>query len=344
MLPPVDSNSSSARTSFEGVKPSYSPQQKAVDSVMRDVDRTINPPKSLRLRLWSKIAPHISQGKAKFLSKLILNSHIVARDNVAPFAQWISSRYIGSISPDQIAKISPERMAQLDRHQIFAMTPQQINQLTPQQVASLSVWDFTMISGKVGDCVPLMQKRLELVREGFAKVNSQDYLQNPGKSAFEADMPRASFVKITEGEEVKLYKSHPSADRVVATFVDMLGGKATENLKKVLHQGFSHPYLSVMEKSFNDVEGATVNAFQTRSGQGGFDISVEEDRVVVKSITTWKLQRTQDIADGNEDFALECYTETVMTLPLEGLNVGDFSSASVMSKFIPKPPEREPPE
>lgn len=339
-MQPVGRDSSSVQrsTSSESVSRSYSPQEKAVDSVMREVDRTLHPPKSLRLRLWSKIAPHISQGKAKFLSRLILNSRIVARDNVAPFAQWISSRYIGSISPEQIAKISPERMAQLDTHQIFAMTLEQINKLTPQQVVSLSVWDFTTICGKVDDCVPLMQKRLGLVREGFGKVNSQDYLQNPGRSAFDVDMPRAAFVKITKGEGVQQFE-HPTGDRVVEALTGMIGSEATENLKKVLQQGFSEPYAMVMTQAFNDVKSGTVNAFQAGSGQGGFTISIEDDQVVVKSITTWSVQRIQDIADQKEDSALKCYTETVMTLPLEGLARGDFTQASVTSKFVPKPPE-----
>jgi hypothetical protein len=352
MLPPVDNNARSVSgSSLESIKPSYSPQQKAVDSVMREVDRTIHPPKSLRLRLWSKIAAHISQAKAKFLSKLILNSRIVARDNVAPFAQWISSRYIGSISPEQIAKISPERMAQLDRHQIFAMTPEQIAKLDKKQLAAMNPDDHEIFSKKINalsfiefvnlcnsaeNPVEIFKMRSSSVKEKLEYI-SKDELFVASNAKFQSDMTRAHLVigdedipVVQESDYKPIQSTKEAAEerrfaKIEAKLKNLVGEEGFAHLQSFAHQGIMPPILSAFIFSFSPgmVEGRAHK----------FQFNMEDGIVKIQVTVNWKVASEDEWKKDkpNQAKIAKFTTETNMTLPLEDLQRGDFSHATAQT-------------
>lgn len=334
----IDSSSSSYSSEHIQNKTSLkalSAQDKATQAIMREVNLALNPPRSLRLRIWSKIAPHISQDKAKFLSKIILSRSLVARDNVASVAHMLSSRYIPSIVKDQISMIRPEDISRMDIKQIRALTEEQIASFTSEQITELPINAFIELCENINSsCVPLMEKRLEIVKTGFDAINPQDYFNDPGVSSFNVDMPRLPFLNIS-GPNDNVRLTYPEANTVAVIFNDLIGKEATEHLKKVFNQGFSEPYAKVIASAFYDNNSWDSLRFQQMSTQKGFDVVLEDNQLIITTTTSYTIQLLQDIGDQHDDRALVRSTKTVMTLPLEGLRNGDFSHASITCQLLP---------
>lgn len=331
-LGPFDSSGSTESLRSSTTQKPLSPTDSAMKEVMKAVDLAMNPPsKSLRVRLWSKIAPFLSQDKAKFLSKLILSRSLVARENIAPFAHMLSSRYFPAISEKQIASIDPENFRKMDAKQIKALTSAQISSMSREQIGEFTPREFQAWLKLVSSPRSLLEKRFELLPKD---VNlSDDYFTKPDndEGVMNRDLNRAFVAvsghqfahRLSEGEKKE------RVDAIIQSMEDLIGSNGVRELSKFAHQGFMESPLKMINEQFLDPENVEVIVDGRLSKM---EFAVEYNEVVVKLETKGKIFGIRDYE--TKANKLPFVVLGTLRVPLDELREGNFSHATRQCQFV----------
>lgn len=335
--------------SYEGLQSNkyqrpLTPLDKALQSIMREVDLALSPPKSLRLRLWSKIASHISPTKAKFLSRIILTQNLVKRDNVASVAHMLSPVYIPSISQTAIAKIRPEDISKMDIKQIKAFTADQIKMLNSEQISALTVDQICGLSNlelqtwldNASSLNSLLAKRFELVfaeNQSTMQTTTEDFFNHPERNAdnLKADINRAGSVHVGNQifESVR-YKDQSSRLQVIMDELNReLGEENVAQLSKFAHQGLTASAALIINSTFLVGDGS--DRLIPDASLAEMKFTIDNGYVVVDHVSTGRLYSTLHVDDNNQvadQFALPFVIKGTLRVPLADLQQGDFSHAT----------------
>lgn len=336
----IDSSiSSSPYSSIERSDSGSSTDQK-VGSARQSVDFTPPAHSSKRLYVWSTIARHMPHNVAKLLSRIILNSTIVAQHQVGVTAHMLSSSYMPSVRTEQFSVMTPFQISKLDKKQIAAMNEHDYNVLSGI-IGRMDSNEFSKLCSDIKNPQILFKLRMKSLEEPISQIPREVYFA-PSGGHFKGDLTRSPLnigeesyplIQKTDYEAVRLTKEEAENvryERAENALREMLGDEATNLLPTFANQGALAFVQIIIAQAFPPpcVARSGISQWQCTVSDGIVNIQIFLKGIVA----TEKETQMRLPEEPREEMSLSFAGNVLMTIPLEDLQRGDFSNAKAQAE------------